>query len=56
MTPRQRVIAISVAAGGSAVALVVGLVVALTGSPAPASPSGSPQGVALLSARSPASR
>ena len=45
MTPRQRVIAISVFAGGAALALAVWLIVALTGSPTPASP----QGAALLS-------
>jgi hypothetical protein len=49
MTPRQRVIAISVPTGGAAaLALVVWLVVALTGSSAPAPPS-APQGAVLLS-------
>jgi Protein of unknown function (DUF3048) N-terminal domain len=38
MTRRQRVIAISTAAGGAALALAIGLIVALTGSSAPPAP------------------
>ena len=49
MTPRQRVIAISVSAGAAALALAVWLIVALTGSSAPAPPSASPRSAALLS-------
>ena len=49
MTPRQRVIAISVPAGAAALALAVWLIVALTGSSAPAPPSASPRSSALLS-------
>jgi len=49
MTPRQRVIAISAAAGAAALALAVWLIVALTGSPATAPPSAAPQSTALLS-------
>ena len=48
MTPRQRVIAVSVASA-AALTLAVGLVVAFTGSPAPAPPSASPHSAALLS-------
>jgi len=38
MTRRQRVVAISASAGGAALALAIGLIVALTGSSAPAAP------------------
>src|SRR5437870_5135995 len=40
MTRRQRVLTISASAGGAALALAIGLIVALTGSSAPASPPG----------------
>jgi Protein of unknown function (DUF3048) N-terminal domain/Protein of unknown function (DUF3048) C-terminal domain len=50
MTSRQRVIAVSVAAGGAALALAVWLILAFTGSSAPAPPSAPPpRSGALLS-------
>jgi hypothetical protein len=49
MTPRQRVIVISASAGAAAVALAVWLIIALTGSSAPAPPSASPRSSALVS-------
>jgi hypothetical protein len=49
MTSRQRVIAISASAGAAALALAVWLIVALTGSSAPAPPSASPRSSALRS-------
>ena len=49
MTSRQRVIAIGVPAGAAALALAIWLILAFTGSLAPAPPSASPQSSALLS-------
>jgi hypothetical protein len=48
MTRRQRTIAISTSAAGAALALVIGLIVALTGSSAPAPPAASPSPAAAL--------
>jgi hypothetical protein len=48
MTRRQRTIAISVSATGAALALAIGLIVALTGSSAP-TPAASPSTARLLS-------